>query len=52
MGIASVVVDCETGRFRMGLAETLSRHLDADHLAVTDVAAGTILEVVRRERAA
>ncbi len=52
MGIASVVVDCETGRFRLRLAAALSAHLGADHVAVSEVAAGTILEVVRRERAA
>jgi magnesium chelatase subunit D len=52
LGIASVVVDCETGRFRLGLAEALSLRLGADHVTVSDVAAGAILEVVRRERAA
>ena len=33
LGIASIVVDCESGRFRLGLAESLSVHLGADHVA-------------------
>jgi magnesium chelatase subunit D len=52
MRIGSVVVDCETGRFRLGLAEVLSARLGGDHVAVDEVAAGTILDVVRQERAA
>jgi len=52
MGVGSVVIDCETGRLRLGMAAQLSLRLGADRVAVTDVAAGTILDVVRRERAA
>jgi magnesium chelatase subunit D len=51
-GVGSVVIDCETGRLRMGLAQSLSVRLGADHIAVDEVAAGTILDVVRRERIA
>ena len=51
-GVGSVVIDCETGRFRLGLAEVLSVHLGGEHVEVANVAAGTILDVVRRERAA
>ena len=52
MGIGTIVVDGETGRLRLGLARVLSRHLGGDHIDVGDVAAGTILDVVRRERVA
>lgn len=45
--VASVVVDCETGRFRLGLAATLATSLGAEHLPVEEVAATTIADVVR-----
>ena len=51
-GVGSIVIDCETGRLRLGLAQTLSRQLGADHVPVAEVAAGAILDVVRRERVA
>jgi magnesium chelatase subunit D len=51
-GVDSVVVDCETGRIRLGLAEVLSAQLGGHHIAVEEVAAGLIVDVVRRERAA
>ena len=37
MGTTSVVVDCETGRFRMGLAAELAEHLGAEHVPLGEV---------------
>jgi len=45
-GVASVVIDCETG-FGLGLAGVLSRHLGAEHVRVGDVAADSVLAVVQ-----
>jgi magnesium chelatase subunit D len=36
-GIAAVVVDCETGRVRLGLAGVLARTLGAEHLSLHDI---------------
>jgi magnesium chelatase subunit D len=47
-GLACVVIDCETGRFTLGLAATLSQHLGAEHIPVAEVAADQVLRVVRR----
>ena len=38
-GVASVVIDCETGRFTLGLAAVLSQHLGAQYVKVDEVAA-------------
>jgi magnesium chelatase subunit D len=46
-GVASVVIDCETG-FGLGLARVLSRHLGAEHVPVGEVAADQVLSVVQR----
>lgn len=46
-GVDSVVVDCETGRFRMGLAAQLAGHLGAGHLPVGEVTADSLTGVVR-----
>ena len=46
-GVASVVIDCETG-FGLGLARTLSGHLAAEHVPVGEVAAEQVLSVVQR----
>ncbi len=50
-GVASVVVDCETG-FGLGLARVLSRHLGAEHVPVGEVAADQLVSVVQRVRPA
>jgi magnesium chelatase subunit D len=47
-GVASVVIDCETGRFTLGLAAALSDHLGAQHVPVGEVAADSVLGAVRR----
>jgi len=51
-GIASVVIDCETGKVRLGLAAALSDHLGAQHVPVDEVAADQVLSAVRRNSAA
>jgi magnesium chelatase subunit D len=51
-GVASLVIDCETGRFTLGLARALSRHLGGEYVGVGDVAADVILTAVRERRAA
>lgn len=45
--VDSVVIDCENGRFRLGLAASLATRLGAEHVPVGEVAAGTITDVVR-----
>jgi magnesium chelatase subunit D len=49
--VASLVVDCETGAFRMGLARGLAETLLADHVPVSEVSA-TALATLAREGAA
>jgi magnesium chelatase subunit D len=46
-GVEAVVVDCETGRMRLGLAARLATDLGAQHLPVGDVAAQTIVDAAR-----
>jgi magnesium chelatase subunit D len=46
-GIGCIVVDCESGRMRMGLAATLARHLDADHVPLGHVNAQALAGIVR-----
>ena len=47
-GVASVVVDCETGRMRMGLAARLAEHLGAEHVPVGEVSADALTDHVKR----
>lgn len=46
LGVASVVVDCETGRFRMGLAAELATHLGAEHVPLGEVTADGLTRTV------
>jgi magnesium chelatase subunit D len=46
-GVACVVVDCETGRFRMQLAAQLAERLGAEHVPVAEVTADAITSTVR-----
>jgi magnesium chelatase subunit D len=48
-GVASVVIDCETGRFTLGLAAELSLRLGGEHVPVGEVAADQVLSTVRRK---
>ena len=50
-GVAALVLDCETGRFRMGLAARLAEHLLADHVPIDEVAATVLTTSVARHRA-
>ncbi|HEY6813608.1 MAG TPA: putative cobaltochelatase [Propionibacteriaceae bacterium] len=51
-GVASLVIDCESGRMSLGLAQTLSLHLGAQYLTVDEVGADQLLRAVREGRAA
>ena len=48
----SLVIDCESGRIVLGLAETLSMHLGAQCLRVDEIAADQLVHAVRQGRAA
>ncbi|MDX2357945.1 VWA domain-containing protein [Dietzia sp. PP-33] len=52
LGVASVVVDCESGRFRMGLASELAAHLGAEHIPLGEVTAEGLTRTVRSHTAA
>ena len=51
-GISSVVVDCETGRFTLGLAARLSDHLGAEYVSLGELAADQLVDAIQRSRAA
>jgi magnesium chelatase subunit D len=51
-GVASLVIDCESGRLALGLAQTLSIHLGAQYLTVGEVGADQLVQAVRQGRAA
>ncbi len=46
-GIASLVIDCESGSFRLGLAGELARHLGAEHVPIAEVSAADLTGAVR-----
>jgi magnesium chelatase subunit D len=46
-GVATVVVDCETGRFRLGLAGELADALRAEYLPLGEVSAEALTGMVR-----
>ncbi|WP_343571941.1 VWA domain-containing protein [Mycobacterium sp.] len=46
-GVSSIVVDCESGRMRMGLAANLARHLRAEHVPLAQVNAQALADIVR-----
>jgi magnesium chelatase subunit D len=46
-GITSVVMDCETGRMRLGLAAELAAHLGGEHVALGEVAADSLAGEVK-----
>ena len=46
-GVASVVVDCETGALRLGLAVDLAERLGAQHVGLAEVTAEALTRVAR-----
>jgi magnesium chelatase subunit D len=46
-GVTSVVMDCETGRMRLGLAAELAAHLGGEHVALGEVAADSLAGEVK-----
>jgi magnesium chelatase subunit D len=46
-GVTAIVMDCESGRMRLGLAGELAGHLGAEHVPLTDVAAESLASAVR-----
>jgi magnesium chelatase subunit D len=46
-GIGSIVVDCESGRMRMGLAVDLAELLGAEHVPLAQVNAQALADIVR-----
>jgi magnesium chelatase subunit D len=51
-GIASLVVDCESGQMALGLASALSVHLGAQYVTVGEVGADQLVHAIRQGRAA
>jgi magnesium chelatase subunit D len=51
-GVASLLIDCESGRMSLGLAQTLSIHLGAQYVTVGEVGADQLVHAVREGRAA
>src|SRR5829696_4974178 len=47
-GVSCVVVDCETGRFSLGLAARLSDHLGAEYVPLGDLAADQLVRTIQR----
>ncbi|MDJ0391886.1 magnesium chelatase subunit D family protein [Rhodococcus sp. G-MC3] len=46
-GIASVVVDCESGMVRLGLAADFARHLGGGYVRLGDLSAERVADIVR-----
>ena len=46
-GVATLVVDCESGRFRLGLGLQLAERLRAEHVPLGDVNASALTDAVR-----
>lgn len=51
-GLDALVVDCENGRFRMGLARTLADRMNAQYLHLAEVGADALLAAIGRGEAA
>ncbi|MGB3828946.1 MAG: VWA domain-containing protein, partial [Ornithinimicrobium sp.] len=51
-GVQAVVVDCEAGKFRMNLAGDLARRMGAEHIALGEIGASALVDVVRERRVA
>jgi magnesium chelatase subunit D len=46
-GVDCIVVDCESGRMRMGLAANLAEHLAAQHVPLAELNAQALADIVR-----
>ncbi len=46
-GVTTIVMDCESGKMRLGLAADLAAHLGAEHVPLADVAAESLAAAVR-----
>ncbi|QKV78898.1 putative cobaltochelatase [Amycolatopsis sp. Hca4] len=46
-GVTTIVMDCESGKMRLGLAADLAAHLGAEHVPLADVAAESLAGAVR-----
>ncbi|WP_106848927.1 VWA domain-containing protein [Blastococcus sp. Marseille-P5729] len=46
IGVETVVIDCETGRFRMGLARDLAVRMGAAYVPLPEVAADALVDLV------
>jgi magnesium chelatase subunit D len=51
-GIASLVVDCESGQMALGLASALSVHLGGQYITIGEVGADQLVHAIRQGRAA
>jgi magnesium chelatase subunit D len=51
-GVASLVIDCESGPMRLGLARQLARHLAAEYVGVGEISAGDLVDAARSGTAA
>jgi magnesium chelatase subunit D len=51
-GVASVVVDCESGPVRLRLAGALAQNLDAEYLSLEELSMGALADSVRAYRKA
>lgn len=47
LGTDTIVIDCEQGRFRLGLAADLASRMGADYLPLDDIGAQQLVDVVR-----
>ncbi|WP_248580618.1 magnesium chelatase subunit D family protein [Nocardioides sp. InS609-2] len=52
LGVAAVVVDCETGSFRMRLAAELAANLRAEHVPMSELSAADLTRITRAGNAA
>jgi magnesium chelatase subunit D len=46
-GVDSLVIDCESGALRLGLARTLAEHLRAEHVPIGEVSADALTHAIR-----
>jgi magnesium chelatase subunit D len=47
LGFSAVVVDCESGRMRLGLARGLAEHLRAEYVPLPQLSAEALTDIVR-----